>query len=87
MVYVAVATDLFADGLLLGTGSAVSTQLGVALALGQVLADIPEGFSVIANFRDKSVRVIPRSSLVTNELPRALIVVRARKCEGHSRSW
>lgn len=55
MVYVAVATDLLADGLLLGTGSAVSPQLGLALALGQVLADVPEGFSVVANFRDKGV--------------------------------
>jgi hypothetical protein len=25
------------------------------LALGQVLADVPEGFAVIANFRDKGL--------------------------------
>jgi len=55
MVYVAVATDLLADGLLIGGGSAVSSQLGLLLALGQVLADIPEGFAVIADFRDKGV--------------------------------
>ncbi len=55
MVYVAVATDLLGDGLLIGAGSAVSSSLGLTLALGQVLADIPEGFSVIANFRDKGV--------------------------------
>jgi ZIP family zinc transporter len=55
MVYVAVATDLVADGLLIGAGSAVSGQLGLLLALGQVLADIPEGFAVITNFRDKGV--------------------------------
>jgi ZIP family zinc transporter len=68
MVYVAVATDLFADGLLLGAGSAVSAQLGLALALGQVLADVPEGFSVVANFRGKGVprarRVLISASFV-----------------------
>ncbi len=53
MVYVAVATDLVGDGLLIGAGSAVSTDLALLLALGQVLADIPEGFAVVANFRDK----------------------------------
>lgn len=53
MIYFAVATDLFSDGLMIGTGVAVSASLGFTLALGQVLADVPEGFSVIANFRDK----------------------------------
>lgn len=55
MVYVAVATDLVGDGLLIGAGSAVSTELGLVLAVGQVLADVPEGFAVIANFRAKGV--------------------------------
>ena len=55
MVYLAVATDLMGDGLLIGAGSAVSNQLALVLALGQVLADIPEGFAVIANFRAKGI--------------------------------
>jgi len=55
MVYVGVSADLVGDGLLIGAGSAVSLQLGLALAVGQVLADIPEGFAVIANFRDKGI--------------------------------
>lgn len=55
MVYIAVAADLVGDGLLIGAGAAVSGQLGLLLALGQVLADVPEGFAVIANFRDKGV--------------------------------
>lgn len=55
MVYVAVAADLTGDGLLIGAGSAVSAELGLLLALGQVLADLPEGFAVIANFRNKGV--------------------------------
>lgn len=56
MVYVAVATDLVGDGLLIGAGLAVSGQLALALALGQLLADAPEGYAVIANFRDKGVK-------------------------------
>lgn len=60
MVYVAVASDLVGDGLLIGAGSAVSGQLALLLALGQVLADIPEGFSVIANFRDKGIGKVRR---------------------------
>lgn len=55
MVYVAVAADLVGDGLLIGAGTAVSGSLGLLLALGQVLADVPEGFAVIANFRDNGV--------------------------------
>lgn len=56
MVYVAVSADLIGDGLLIGAGSAVSSQLALLLALGQVLADIPEGFSVLASFRSKGVK-------------------------------
>ena len=55
MVYTAVATDLLGDGLLIGAGSALSGQMGLVLALGQVLADIPEGFAVVANFREKGM--------------------------------
>lgn len=55
IVYVAVATDLVGDGLLIGTASTVSGSMGLALAVGQVLADIPEGFAVIANFRGKDI--------------------------------
>ena len=58
MIYIAVAIDLFSDGLLIGTGSAVSFSLAVILALGQVLADVPEGYATIANMKDKGV---PRS--------------------------
>ena len=60
MVYAAVATDLLRDGLLIGAGLAFSSQLGLVLALGQVFADIPEGFAVIVNFRDKGVKRVKR---------------------------
>ncbi len=55
MIYAAVATDLVSDGLMIGAGSAVSVQLALLLAAGQVLADVPEGYASIANFRDKEV--------------------------------
>ncbi|MDO9501447.1 ZIP family metal transporter [Falsiroseomonas sp.] len=55
MIYVAVAVDLTSDGLMLGTGAAVSSGLGLVLAAGQVLADLPEGYATVANFRNKGV--------------------------------
>lgn len=55
MIYLAVATDLFGDGLLLGAGASVSAGLGLALALGQVLANMPEGFAAIFTFRANDV--------------------------------
>lgn len=77
MVYVAVATDLMGDGLLIGAGSAVSSEMAIFLALGQVLADIPEGFAVIANFRDKGVgmtkRLLLSASFVLPVLGAALL--------------
>lgn len=58
MVYFAVAVDLFSDGLMIGIGASVGTGLALVLAAGQLLADAPEGFSAMANMRDKGV---PRS--------------------------
>lgn len=58
MIYIAVSIDLASDGLMIGTGSAVSSSLALVLALGQVLADIPEGYATIANMKEKNV---PRS--------------------------
>ena len=55
MIYVAVAVDLSGDGLMIGSGSAVATSLAVVLAAGQVLADFPEGYSVVANLRENDV--------------------------------
>ena len=55
MIYMAVSIDLFSDGMLIGTGSTVSSTLAVVLALGQLLADVPEGFATIANMKAKGV--------------------------------
>lgn len=55
MIYSAVALDLTSDGLMLGTGAAVAPSLAIVLAAGQMLADVPEGFATVANFRDKGI--------------------------------
>lgn len=77
MIFAAVAVDLTSDGLMLGAGAAVATGLGVVLALGQVLADIPEGYATLANFRDKGVprrrRLLLTGSLGTFCVGAALI--------------
>ncbi len=51
VIFFGVSVDLFSDGILIGTGSTVAVGLGFLLALGQVPADLPEGFASILNFR------------------------------------
>mgnify|MGYP003115649675 CR=1 FL=1 len=55
MIYLAVATDLFGDGLLIGSGTAVTASLGFVLAVGQVMADIPEGAATLLTFKANGV--------------------------------
>jgi ZIP family zinc transporter len=74
MIYFAVAIDLTSDGLMLGTGAAVASSLALALAAGQVIADVPEGYATVANFRDKGV---PRSRRLMLSLSFFLFVVGA----------
>lgn len=77
VIYAAVAVDLFSDGLMIGVGSVVSLGLAFVLALGQVTADVPEGFAAIANFKDKGVargrRLILLASFVIATLAGASI--------------
>ena len=54
-IYAGVSVDLFSDGVMIGTGSNIGLALGVLLAIGQVPADIPEGFATIATFKDKGL--------------------------------
>jgi ZIP family zinc transporter len=54
-VYLAVAIDLMADGLMIGIGSAVSGGLGLMLGLSQVVANVPGGFVTLASLRDQGV--------------------------------
>lgn len=54
-IYFGVAVDLFSDGVMIGAGSTIDLSLGLLLALGQVPADIPEGFATIATFKAQGV--------------------------------
>jgi ZIP family zinc transporter len=55
MLYVAIAVDLFGDGRRIGAGAAGATSLARVVALGQVLADVPEGFATIASFKNAGI--------------------------------
>jgi zinc transporter, ZIP family len=55
VIFFGVAIDLFSDGVMIGAGSTLSFGLGLLLALGQVPADIPEGFATIATFKGRGV--------------------------------
>ncbi len=52
VIFFGVSVDLFSDGVLIGTGSTVAVGLGLLLALGQVPADVPEGYATVANLRN-----------------------------------
>ncbi len=54
-VYAGVSIDLLSDGILIGTGSVIDPALGLLLALGQVPADLPEGFAAAATLRERGV--------------------------------
>ena len=55
VIFFGVAVDLFSDGVMIGTGSTLSLGLGLLLALGQVPADVPEGFATIATFKNQGI--------------------------------
>lgn len=50
-VFLAVAIDVFIDGLMIGIGSAVAAALGLVLAISQVIGNIPGGFASTSNLR------------------------------------
>lgn len=60
MIFGGVCIDLFSDGVMIGTGSTIEFELGLLLALGQVPADIPEGFATIATFRRQGLSLRSR---------------------------
>jgi ZIP family zinc transporter len=55
--------DLFTDGIMIGAGSTVSFHLALLLALGQISADIPEGFVTTEIFRRRGLSRTMRLSL------------------------
>lgn len=64
MVYLAIAADLFGDGLMVGIGATIAADLGLLLGMGQVVANVPGGFAVAANFRRRAVSRTARLSAV-----------------------
>ena len=50
-IFSGVSLDLFSDGVMIGTGTVVNPALGLLLAIGQVPADVPEGFAAVASLR------------------------------------
>lgn len=54
-IFIATSLDLFSDGLMIGAGSSLNPGLGLLLALGQVPADVPEGFATNATFKREGI--------------------------------
>lgn len=55
VIFAGVAIDLFSDGLMIGAGSTIGLGLGLLLALGQIPADVPQGFATMATFKRQRV--------------------------------
>lgn len=55
-IFSGVSLDLFSDGVMIGTATVLSPGLGLVLALGQVPADVPEGFAAVATLRRAGMR-------------------------------
>lgn len=60
LIYFAVAVDLFSDGVMVGAGATIGLSLALLLALGQVAADIPEGFATMATLRRDGISLVKR---------------------------
>jgi ZIP family zinc transporter len=54
-IFGGVSLDLFSDGVMIGTGTVLSPALGLLFALGQMPADVPEGFAAVATLRNAGV--------------------------------
>lgn len=54
-IFGGVSMDLFSDGVMIGTGTVIDPALGLLLALGQMPADVPEGFAAVATMRGAGI--------------------------------
>ncbi len=54
-IFSGVSMDLFSDGVMIGTGTVLNPALGLLLAVGQVPADVPEGFAAVATLRSAGI--------------------------------
>ena len=55
-IFAGVSIDLFSDGVMIGTGTVINPALGLLLAIGQVPADVPEGFAAIATLKSSGIQ-------------------------------
>lgn len=55
-IFSGVSLDLFSDGVMIGTATILNPSLGLLLALGQVPADLPEGFAAVASLKRAGIR-------------------------------
>lgn len=55
-IFSGVSIDLFSDGVMIGTATVLDPALGLLLAVGQVPADIPEGFAAVGTLRRAGIR-------------------------------
>jgi ZIP family zinc transporter len=56
LIYVAVMVDLASDGIVIGSGGAVAVGLALKLALGQIMADLPEGYATASTLQANGVQ-------------------------------
>lgn len=54
-IFSGVSMDLFSDGVMIGTAAVLDPRLGLLLAMGQVPADVPEGFAAVATLRSAGI--------------------------------
>ena len=59
-IFGGVSLDLFSDGVMIGTGTVIDPALGLLLALGQMPADLPEGFAAVATLRKAGISRLRR---------------------------
>jgi ZIP family zinc transporter len=63
-IFGGVSMDLFSDGVMIGTGTVLNPSLGLLLALGQMPADVPEGFAAVASLRSAGIARKQRVAMV-----------------------
>ncbi|GAT10602.1 ZIP family zinc transporter [Mycolicibacterium novocastrense] len=65
-IFSGVSLDLFSDGVMIGTATVLNPTLGLLLALGQVAADLPEGFAAVATLRRAGIGRARRIALAAS---------------------
>jgi ZIP family zinc transporter len=65
-IFSGVGLDLFSDGVMIGTAAVLDPALGFLLAVGQVPADLPEGFPAVASLRRAGLSRLRRLLLASD---------------------